>query len=67
MNRTTWMLAAVALLIGFGPSAPPVRAGYIVTLTEQNGNVVATGTGTLDLTGLHRNATALDLVPQRYA
>jgi hypothetical protein len=29
-----------------------VQAGYVVTLSEQNGNVVATGSGTIDLTDL---------------
>jgi hypothetical protein len=41
-----------ALLIGSGLLAPPVQAAYIVTLTQQGGNVVASGSGTLDLTGL---------------
>lgn len=42
----------VAMLIGSGLSAPPVRAGYIVTLAQVGSNVVATGNGTIDLTGL---------------
>jgi hypothetical protein len=42
----------VAVLMGYGLSAP-AQANYIVTLTEQSGNVVAaSGSGTLDLTGL---------------
>ena len=43
----------VAVLMGYGLSAPPAQAAYIVTLTEQSGSVVAaSGSGTLDLTGL---------------
>jgi hypothetical protein len=44
--------AAAAMLIGCGLSGLPAQAGYIVTLTEQGSNVVASGSGTLDLTGL---------------
>jgi PEP-CTERM motif len=39
-----------AILIGL--SAPPARAGYVVDLTQQGSNVVATGSGPIDLTGL---------------
>jgi hypothetical protein len=42
----------IALLIGGGLCAPPAQAGYIVTLTQQGANVVATGSGTIDTTGL---------------
>ena len=42
----------VAMLTGYGLSATPAQAGYIVTLTEQGPNVVATGSGPIDLTGL---------------
>jgi hypothetical protein len=45
-------LAAVVLLIGFGPFAPPARAGSTMTLLEQNGSVVASGSGKFDLTDL---------------
>ena len=41
----------VAALV-FGLSAPSAQAGYVMTLTEQGGNVVATGSGTFDLTAL---------------
>ena len=43
----------VAVLMGYGLSAPPAQANYIVNLTEQGGNVVANGSGTLDLTDLN--------------
>jgi hypothetical protein len=39
-----------AMLIGL--SAPSARAGYVVDLTQQGSNVVATGSGRIDLTGL---------------
>jgi hypothetical protein len=39
-----------AMLIGL--SAPPARAGYVVDLTQQGSNVLATGSGAIDLTGL---------------
>jgi hypothetical protein len=39
-----------AMLIGL--SAPPAQAGYVVDLAQQGPNVVATGSGPIDLTGL---------------
>jgi hypothetical protein len=42
----------VAMLTGYGLSAQPAQAGYIVDLTQQGSNVVATGSGEIDLTGL---------------
>ena len=41
-----------AMLIGLSASA---RAGYVVDLTETGGNVVATGSGAIDLAGLESN------------
>jgi hypothetical protein len=41
----------MAMLIGSSLSAP-AQAGYIVTLTEQGTDVVATGSGPIDLSGL---------------
>jgi hypothetical protein len=40
------------MLTGYGLSAPSAQAGYVVDLTQQGGNVVATGSGAIDLTGL---------------
>jgi hypothetical protein len=48
----TVAVAIPAMLIGSGLSAPPAQAGYVVTLTQQGSNVIATGSGTIDLTGL---------------
>lgn len=54
VKRTTAGAAALgmAILIGCGLSAPPARAAYTVALAQQGSDVVANGSGTLDLTGL---------------
>jgi hypothetical protein len=44
-------LLGMAMLIGSSLSAP-AQAGFIVTLTEQGTDVVATGSGPIDLSGL---------------
>jgi len=41
-----------ALLLGSGLAAAPAQAGYTVTLLQQGTNVVATGSGTINLTDL---------------
>jgi hypothetical protein len=46
----------VAMLIGSGLSVPSAQAGYIVTLEQVGSNVVATGSGTIDLADLHFDA-----------
>jgi hypothetical protein len=43
-------LSAIAVAIGL--SASPAQAGYMVTLAQVGSNVVATGSGPIDLTGL---------------
>jgi len=40
------------LLLGSGLIASPAQAGYVVTLQEVGSDVVATGSGPIDLTGL---------------
>jgi hypothetical protein len=42
----------VTLLLGTGPIASPAQAGYVVTLQEAGSDVIATGSGPIDLTGL---------------
>jgi hypothetical protein len=42
----------VAMPIGFSLSAPPAQAAYVATLVQQGSNVVATGSGTLNLASL---------------
>jgi hypothetical protein len=39
---------AATLLLGLSPA----QTGYVVTLKEQNGDVIANGIGPLDLSGL---------------
>ena len=41
-----------AVVIGVGLSVLPSRAGYVVVLKQEAGGVVATGSGSIDLTGL---------------
>jgi hypothetical protein len=41
-----------ALLIGAGLSASPAQAAYVVTLTQEGPNVVASGSGTINTTDL---------------
>jgi large exoprotein involved in heme utilization and adhesion len=55
MDRVRFSSAAalgMAMLIGGGLAAPPAQAGYVVTLTQEGGDVAATGSGPIDLTGL---------------
>ncbi len=44
--------AAIGTAMLIGLSAPSAEAGYIVDLTQQGSDVVATGSGAIDLTGL---------------
>jgi hypothetical protein len=50
IERVAGAAISAAMLIGL--SASSAQAGYVVDLTEQAGNVVATGSGAIDLTGL---------------
>jgi hypothetical protein len=55
-----------ATLIGGGLSAPSAQAGYIVTLEQVGSNVVANGSGPIDLTGLSfefSNPGVAEIVP----
>ena len=45
-------LAALAIITFWGVSIRPAQAGYTVTLQELGTDVVATGSGGIDLTGL---------------
>jgi hypothetical protein len=57
-ERIAVTVAAGALLIGLASSVGPARAGYIVTLKQVNGEVDASGSGKIDLTGLSSLDTA---------
>jgi hypothetical protein len=45
-------IASIGAAMLIGLFAPSAQAGYVVDLTQQGGNVVATGSGPIDLTGL---------------
>src|SRR6476660_3956194 len=45
-------LAKLAILLLWGVSVRPAQAGYTVTLQEVGPDVVATGSGAINLTGL---------------
>jgi hypothetical protein len=49
-----------AVLMGCGLCARPVQAAFIVTLEQVGSNVVATGTGTIDLSGLSLGCNGCD-------
>jgi hypothetical protein len=51
-NTLALSAATVALLIGSGLTASPAEAAYLVDLTQVGSDVVATGSGTIDLSGL---------------
>jgi hypothetical protein len=54
------------LLLGAGPFSSQAQAGYVVTLQEVGSDVVATGGGPIDLTGLSfvfSGSTAIVIVP----
>ena len=50
MTSASGIAGAVAMLIGL--SALPAQAGYVVDLTQVGSDVVATGSGAIDTTGL---------------
>jgi hypothetical protein len=53
MKRIAGVAAlGAAMLLGSGLLASPAQAGYVVTLQEVGNDVVATGSGPIDLTGL---------------
>jgi hypothetical protein len=58
-ERISVTVAAGALLIGLASSAGPARAGYVVTLKQVGGDVDASGSGKIDLTGLSSQGTPL--------
>jgi hypothetical protein len=50
-TRAVYLATAAILALG-AFAAPSAQAGYVVTLEEVGSNVVATGSGPIDLTGL---------------
>jgi len=51
-NTLALSAAAIALLIGSGLTAPSAKAGYVVDLTQVGSDVVTSGSGAIDLSGL---------------
>ena len=49
------------MALGLGLSAPPAQAGYVVTLEQVGSDVVATGSGPIDLSGLSFERDAADV------
>jgi hypothetical protein len=58
-RNTAISLGAAALALTAGPAAP-AQAAYVVTLEQVGANVVATGSGTLNLAGLNFSSTGHD-------
>lgn len=56
------VLAASLLVAGGLAFSPPAEAGYIVSLAQVGSNVVATGSGTINLSGLTFFASTSDSV-----
>ena len=54
-------IASIGAAMLIGLSAPSAQAGYVVDLTQEGSNVVATGSGTIDLTGLSFRLTTTDV------
>jgi hypothetical protein len=50
--KTALSVAAIGVAMLIGLSARSAQAGYVVTLTQKGGDVVAVGSGRIDLTGL---------------
>lgn len=50
----------MALLLGSGPTSPPAQAGCVMTLKEIGNDVVAMGSGPIDLTGLTFSFSSYD-------
>jgi PEP-CTERM motif len=57
-TRARYLATAAILALG-AFAAPSAQAGYVVTLEEVGSNVVATGSGPIDLTGLNFVANGL--------
>ena len=63
--RATYLATAAILALG-ALAAPSAQAGYVVTLEEVGGSVVATGSGPIDLTGLELLNSNLSTQSQLY-
>ena len=53
------LATTLTIVLGWLLSVRPAEAGYTVTLQQVGPDVVATGSGVLDLTGLYRNTSSI--------
>ncbi len=53
------LATTLAIVLGWLLTARPAQAGYTVTLQQAGPDVVATGSGAIDVTGLYRNTYGL--------
>jgi PEP-CTERM motif len=58
IKRLSGAALGAAGAIGLGLSVLPAQAGYVVTLTQQGSDVVANGSGPIDVTDLGRNCNS---------
>ena len=59
LKRIAGAALGATLLLGSGPISPPARA-YVVMLEEVGSDVVATGSGPINLTGLNFAGASTD-------
>jgi hypothetical protein len=59
MKTKIALCAATIALLSASVWAGPAKAGYVVDLTQQGANVIATGSGPIDLSGLTFSSPAL--------
>ena len=57
--RVLGLLAAVTLGLAATVAVRPAHAGYILNFSEASGSVVASGSGSIDLTGMRFYQTAI--------
>jgi hypothetical protein len=64
-----YSVATLAIALLWLLAVQPAQAGYVVTLKQVGSNVIASGSGALDLTGLMFNGTVFgfntDMVPKQ--
>jgi hypothetical protein len=60
----TTLATTLAIVMAWLPSVRPAQAGYTVTLQQVGPDVVATGSGAIDLTGLTFNSSSTSVSPE---
>jgi hypothetical protein len=64
IKRLSGAALGAGVAIGLGLSVLPTNAGYVVTLKREGSDVVANGSGAIDLTGLTFNEDRFTTIPQ---